>query len=151
MSNLAKTTVMENMFYEFPEMENMHPYDFFMGVDVDESFSVEESVLGEEWGFETLEVYKIEDIQDVRGLMDAKLQEYEDLANKVLKEANSVDEGVVEDAKKWFAHYDMDVNSKDLGEGTRVYLNTGDDFNTEISKDELEYRAELWGEMEDDE
>ena len=58
---------------------------------------------------------------------------------------NFLNNEVLEDAKKWFEQNDIDVEVKDYGSGESLYIMTNDsnNFNIELSTEEIDYRAEL--------
>jgi len=76
--NIIKTQVCENIFQNgYPtDLDNKHPFDFFMEADVDCAEGVDESPLGTEWNFEVASEYGFDNIRSIRGLMQSM---YEDL------------------------------------------------------------------------
>ena len=62
-----------------------HPFDFFMSADLDSSQSVEDSILGMQYGFEVAEEYIMDNIRSIRGLMQSKLDDLIRLQEKIDK------------------------------------------------------------------
>ena len=77
-TNIIKTQVCEQVFQNgYPtDLDNKHPFDFFMEANVDCAEGVDESPLGTEWNFEVASEYGFENIRSIRGLMQSM---YEDL------------------------------------------------------------------------
>jgi len=75
---IIKMQVCENIFQNgYPtNLDNKHPFDFFMEADVDCAEGVDASPLGTEWNFEVASEYGFENIRSIRGLMQSM---YEDL------------------------------------------------------------------------
>mgnify|MGYP005850290953 CR=1 FL=1 len=69
-----KNHIVEEIFSEFPIDTKEHPYDLFMTSEVDAVNSVEDTPLGEK-GYEVCEEYGLENIRNLRGLMQSKLND----------------------------------------------------------------------------
>ena len=80
-SELLKTHICEEIFQNgYPEDVNgQHPFDFFMETDVECTNGVDDSPLGEEYGFEVASEYGFENIRSIRGLMQSMLDSLERL------------------------------------------------------------------------
>jgi len=53
-------------------------------------------------------------------------------------------------AEKWFLQNDIEVNEKDHNGRKGLYIIVGDNFALELSDEEVDYRAELYRENEDE-
>lgn len=62
-----------------------HPFDFFMSADLDSSQSIEDSILGTQYGFEVAEEYSMDNVRNIRGLMQSKLNDLIRLQDKINK------------------------------------------------------------------
>jgi len=62
----------------------------------------------------------------------------------------NIEKETLEDAKKWFQNFDIDTEIKENNGNLSLFLITDDEnaFALELSKEEIEYRAELWWNME---
>ncbi len=82
---ILKTHICEEVFQNgYPsEVGGKHPFDFFMEADFECANGVDDSPLGEEYGFEVASEYGFENIRSLRGLMQAKLDELERLQENI--------------------------------------------------------------------
>ena len=87
-NELLKTHICEEIFQNgYPEDVNgQHPFDFFMEADVECANGVDDSSLGEEFGFEVASEYGFENIRSIRGLMQSMLDDLERLQEKIMLE-----------------------------------------------------------------
>jgi len=85
---IVKNHVMNEIFVDFPTDLNTNAFDFFLEAYVENTDEVEDSPLGTEWGYEVLEEYKIENIRNLRGLIQSKYNDLERLKSTLFQEAS---------------------------------------------------------------
>ncbi len=70
-ASIIKTQVCEEIFQNgYPtDLDNTHPFDFFMNAGVDDMEEVDASPLGTDWNFEVASEYSFENVRSIRGLM----------------------------------------------------------------------------------
>ena len=73
---IIQNHILGEIFSEFPTDLDTNAFDFFLRADVNCAEDVASSPLGEEWGFEVCEQYSLENIRNLRGLMQSM---YDDL------------------------------------------------------------------------
>jgi len=89
--DIIKTHICEDIFQNgYPtELDNLHPYDFFMRADVDCTIDVESSPLCTEWNFEVAGEYALDNIRAIRGLMQSMYSDLKRLKNSLFLQAFS--------------------------------------------------------------
>lgn len=155
LEELIKTEVCETVFCNgYPDAlslpNNIHPYDFCMSDKFDGIDDFEESELATKWNFEVTEEYGLENVRNIRGAMQNKYSELMDFYNKSMQ--IPVSDETLDDARKWFNHFDIDASIQNYYGKNSLFLITdeGNAFALELSNAEIEYRAELWNEIEDE-
>jgi hypothetical protein len=62
-----------------------------------------------------------------------------------------MDDITIAQAQKWLMLNEIEVNEKDYNGKKGLYVIVGGDFALELSNEEIEYRAELYREQNDEE
>ena len=85
--DIIKTHICEDIFQNgYPtDLDNLHPYDFFMRADVDCTDDVSMSPLGTEWGYEVCQAYELDNIRAIRGLMQSMYSDLERLKSSLFQ------------------------------------------------------------------
>ena len=87
---IIQNHILGEIFSEFPTDLDTNAFDFFLRADVNCAEDVASSPLGEEWGFEVCEQYSLENIRNLRGLMQSMYSDLERLKSALFQQATSV-------------------------------------------------------------
>jgi len=104
---IIQNHILGEIFSEFPTDLDTNAFDFFLGADVDCTDEVEDSPLATEWGYEVLEEYKIENIRNLRGLMQSKYNDLERLKSTLFQQASHIIQINKDDVVSDGAFYDI--------------------------------------------
>ena len=120
--DIIKTHICEDIFQNgYPtDLDNLHPYDFFMRADVDCTIDVESSPLCTEWNFEVSGEYALDNIRCIRGTMQSMYSDLERLKSSLFKHAVKMVNVSLDDFEDSNRFYDFiqDANANLYEQGT---------------------------------
>jgi len=145
-ANIIKTHICEEIFQNgYPtDVQNEHPFDFFMNADVDSLEEVDVSPLGTEYNFEIASEYSFENIKSIRGLMQNM---YEDLDKLKLSLCQHLTKSVMlpkdvfkdsVDFYKFAKESNADLHRQETADEYLTVLSFQDTFEEKVEEDEGE-------------